>query len=560
MLRIPGLKRLDRYEEANYPGENGEGLLGVSEKRVEDSGLDSVNCERGEDHVRKRQKNVLKFEWSNSEDTTRFESNDLYKNRLDIDKLQRKKQRRSGDLYMAKEYECRENKTRSLSGDESRSYKRLLGSDNEIFVVDKMELKYDQMTERDWKIFREDNSINVKGLNVVNPIRNWDDCIYIGVNKSLVRNIKYDKPTPIQMQCIPIGISGRDMIGIAETGSGKTVAFLVPLLNYVSKFPRIDHNTSQNGPYGLILAPARELALQIEEEAQKLTSTNVSYSLNIRTLSIVGGRNIEQQAFTLRKGVEIIIATPGRMKDCLEKAFTVLSQCFYLVLDEADRMIDLGFQEPLNYILDQMPPIKNKRVTHMFSATMQKELETIAKKYLNSPINVTIGDIGVGKKSIQQILNFIPENKKKPTLINTLNNKELSTPPIMIFLNQKKMVDIICREITSHGFRAISLHGGKMQETRENNLNQFKSGIYDILVSTDVAGRGIDISNVNLVINYDLPKTIETYTHRIGRTGRAGKNGIAISFVTPEDSGLYSDLKKFLISTNNIVPNELKNI
>ncbi|KAH7648890.1 hypothetical protein FG379_001259 [Cryptosporidium bovis] len=550
MLRIPGLKRLERYERNPDGSENEEGEIGVSEGKTYDFKFNNTNDEQSiEDYNRKRQKNVLKFEWSNIEDTARFESNSLYKNRLDVDKFLRRKQRKSSNLDAI------------IASDNTRNkYKDEFSIDKENPMLDKIELEYDQITERGWKIFREDNSINVKGQNVVNPIRNWNDCIYIGVNVDLVKNIKYDKPTPIQMQCIPIGISGRDMIGIAETGSGKTVAFLIPLLNYVSKLPRLDYNTCQDGPYGLILAPARELALQIEEEAQKLTCKNVNYPLGIRTLSIVGGRNIEQQAFTLRKGIEIIIATPGRMKDCLEKAFTVLSQCFYIVLDEADRMIDLGFQETLNYILDQIPPIKDKRVTHMFSATMQKELEIIAKRYLNSPISVTIGDVGVGKKSIQQILNFITENKKKSTLINTLNNKELAVPPIMIFLNQKKMVDIICREITSHGFKAISLHGGKIQETRENNLNQFKNGVYDILVSTDVAGRGIDISNVNLVINYDLPKTIEAYTHRIGRTGRAGKNGIAISFVTPEDSGLYTDLKKFLISTNNIVPNELKNV
>ncbi|EAZ51454.1 U5 snRNP 100 kD protein [Cryptosporidium parvum Iowa II] len=528
MLKIPGLERLDRYE-------NDQSILAnkanSDEKdNVVNYDLISSNVEDGKS--KKRHRGMLQFEWSNNEDTFSLGSNELYMNRLNIEKM------------------LSERKKKGIRKEDSNGK-------NDEFLDEKSDLGYFDMTERDWKIFREDYSINVRGKDVPNPIRNWKDCHVLEIQTELIRNIGYEKPTPIQMQCIPIGLKLRDMIGIAETGSGKTIAFLIPLISYVGNKPILDYKTSQEGPYGLILAPARELALQIEDEAQKLL--NKTHELKrIRTLSIVGGRNIDQQAFSLRKGVEIIIATPGRMQDCLEKTLTVLVQCSYVILDEADRMIDLGFQDSLNFILDQIPP-EIQRTTHMFSATMQKELENIAKRYLNSPINVTIGDIGAGKKSIQQILNFISENKKKSTLINTLNNKELAVPPIIVFLNQKKMVDIVCREIVSHGFKATSLHGGKMQEVRENSLNLFKSGVFDILVSTDVAGRGIDINNINLVINYDFPKSIDTYTHRIGRTGRAGKNGIAISFITPEDSGLFPELKKILLTSNNPIPNELKN-
>lgn len=535
MLRIPGLQRLDKYENDH---------LAASEVGLETDGRSTMrgagraasggefngrsgNAEEG--RGRKRQRGVLQFEWSNSEDTFSMGSDELYMNRLNPE----------GMLFGRRRKEGAEER-----GDSSYDERSKLG--------------YFEMTERDWKIFREDFSINVRGRDVPNPIRTWRDCYELEVQRDLVRNIGYSMPTPIQMQCIPIGLKLRDMIGIAETGSGKTVAFLIPLISNVGRRPKLDFKTSQEGPYGLVLAPARELALQIDEEARKLLAKAEELK-RIRTVAIVGGRNIDQQASSLRKGVEIIIATPGRMQDCLEKALTVLVQCSYVVLDEADRMIDLGFQDSLNFILDQIPP-EVQRTTHMFSATMQKELESIAKKYLNSPINVTIGDNGAGKKSIQQILNFVSENKKKSMLINTLNNKELAIPPIMVFLNQKKMVDIVCRDIVSHGFKATSLHGGKMQEVRENSLNLFKSGEFDILVSTDVAGRGIDISNINLVINYDFPKSIDTYTHRIGRTGRAGRSGVAISFVTPEDSGLFPELKKILLSSNNPIPNELKNV
>lgn len=538
MLRIPGLERLDRYEcDNSVAGEKvGSEVDGRSTMRGAEKAsggeLNGRSCNAEEGRGRKRQRGVFQFEWSNSEDTFSMGSEELYMNRLNPEKMLFGRRRKGGA--------------------EERDGERGGSS-----LVDRSELGYFEMTERDWKIFREDYSINVRGRDVPNPIRTWRDCYELEVQKELIRNIGYSMPTPIQMQCIPIGLKLRDMIGIAETGSGKTVAFLIPLISNVSRRPKMDFKTSQEGPYGLVLAPARELALQIDEEARKLLS-KADELKRIRTVAIVGGRNIDQQAFSLRKGVEIIIATPGRMQDCLEKALTVLVQCSYVVLDEADRMIDLGFQDSLNFILDQIPP-EIQRTTHMFSATMQKELESIAKKYLSSPVNVTIGDIGAGKKSIQQILNFISENKKKSTLINTLNNKEVAIPPIMVFLNQKKMVDIVCREIVSHGFKATSLHGGKVQEARESSLNLFKSGEFDILVSTDVAGRGIDISNINLVINYDFPKSIDTYTHRIGRTGRAGKSGVAISFITPEDSGLFPELKKILLSSNNPIPNELKN-
>ncbi|KAJ1604842.1 putative snRNP U5 [Cryptosporidium canis] len=538
MLRIPGLERLDRYE-SDHSGVVESVVAGASRGGVvrgrdgadrDDFGERGVDVEEG--RGRKKQRGALQFEWSNSEDTFSTGSNELYVDRLDLEKLQFARKSRA---------------FREENGEQG------CGSS----LNDRAQLEYFEMGERDWKIFREDYSINVRGTDVPNPIRNWRDCYALDIQRELIKNIGYDMPTPIQMQCIPIGLKLRDMVGIAETGSGKTIAFLIPLISNVAKKPVLNYRTSQEGPYGLVLAPARELALQIDDVAQNLLS-KTSELKRIRTVAIVGGRSIDQQASSLRKGVEVIIATPGRMQDCLEKALTVLTQCFYVVLDEADRMIDLGFQDSLNFILDQIPT-EIQTTMHMFSATMQKELENIAKRYLKSPINVTIGDIGAGKKSIQQILNFISEHKKKSMLINTLKNKELAVPPIMVFLNQKKMVDIVCREIVSHGFRATSLHGGKMQDVRENSLNLFKSGVFDILVSTDVAGRGIDISNINLVINYDFPKSIDTYTHRIGRTGRAGKSGVAISFITPEDSGLFPELKKILISSNNPVPNELKN-
>ncbi|KJP87180.1 hypothetical protein AK88_03227 [Plasmodium fragile] len=434
------------------------------------------------------------------------------------------------------------------------------------------EKKREEMTDRDWRIFREDNEIYIKGGIVPAPIRRWEESNLSSDLLKAIKKAKYEKPTPIQMQAIPIALEMRDLIGIAETGSGKTAAFVLPMLSYVKQLPPLTYETSQDGPYALIIAPSRELAIQIFDETNKFASY-----CSCRTVVVVGGRNAEAQAFELRKGAEIIIGTPGRIQDCLEKAYTVLNQCNYVILDEADRMMDMGFEECVHFILDKIPTSNLKsedealalqeemmtkaghrlyRLTQMFSATMPPAVERLSRKYLRAPAYISIGDPGAGKRSIEQKLEFTTEGKKKQKLQEIL---EMHEPPVIVFVNQKKVADIIAKSISKMKFRAIALHGGKAQELREQTLNSFKNGDYDILVATDVAGRGIDVHGVKLVINFDMPKDIESYTHRIGRTGRAGMKGLAISFITEQDSHLFYDLKQFLISSNNIVPMELAN-
>ncbi|SCO73166.1 ATP-dependent RNA helicase DDX23, putative [Plasmodium vivax] len=434
------------------------------------------------------------------------------------------------------------------------------------------EKKREEMTDRDWRIFREDNEIYIKGGIVPPPIRRWEESNLSSDLLKAIKKAKYEKPTPIQMQAIPIALEMRDLIGIAETGSGKTAAFVLPMLAYVKQLPPLTYETSQDGPYALIIAPSRELAIQIFDETNKFASY-----CSCRTVAVVGGRNAEAQAFELRKGVEIIIGTPGRIHDCLEKAYTVLNQCNYVILDEADRMMDMGFEDSVHFILDKIPTTNLKseddalalqeemmakaghrlyRLTQMFSATMPPAVERLSRKYLRAPAYISIGDPGAGKRSIEQKLEFTTEGKKKQKLQEILEEYEA---PIIVFVNQKKVADIIAKSISKMKFRAVALHGGKAQELREQTLNSFKNGDFDILVATDVAGRGIDVQGVKLVINFDMPKDIESYTHRIGRTGRAGMKGMAISFVTEQDSHLFYDLKQFLISSNNIVPMELAN-
>jgi ATP-dependent RNA helicase DDX23/PRP28 len=428
------------------------------------------------------------------------------------------------------------------------------------------EKKLSEMDNRDWRIFREDFQIAVRGGKVPNPLRNWEESDLPSEILETLRELGFEKPTPIQMQCIPIALQNRDLIGLAETGSGKTLAYIIPMLIYISKLPKMTKETAGNGPYAVVLAPTRELAQQIE-----LVAKQFGKPMGIRAFSVVGGVSIEQQLFLMRDGCEIIIGTPGRLIECLENRFIVFNQCNYVVLDEADKMIDMDFEEAINTILDAMPSSnirpeneeeedgkKIYRQTTMFSATMPLELEQLATKYLRRKIVVSIGEIGKAAERIEQQVQFVKsENEKMNRLLDILEGIE---PPVIIFCNKKKDVDKIAKYLDKNkGFRATTIHGGKSQEQRENALEGFKKGKYDVLCATDVIGRGIDIPGVTLVVNYDLPKKISIYTHRIGRTGRAGKTGLAISFLTDQDTDIMYDLKEMLISTNNIVPEELAN-
>jgi len=403
-------------------------------------------------------------------------------------------------------------------------------------------------------------------------MRNWkESCLPVELLEA-IKKAGYKDPTPIQMQAIPIGLQGRDIIGVAETGSGKTASFVLPMLVYVSKLPKMTNDIEADGPYALIMAPTRELVLQIEQETMKFASF-----LAFRTVALVGGQPIEEQGFALRRGCEIVIATPGRLNDCIERRYIVLNQCNYVVLDEADRMIDLGFEPQVNSVLDAMPSVMLKseneeeaelqerelvagmtkyRITTMYSATMPPGVERLARKYLRRPAYITIGEAGKTVDTIKQQVEFIKnENDKRKKLEHLLETGP--PPPIMIFVNKKKTCDLLTKSLERLGYRTATLHSGRVQEQREAAMDGFRTGKFDILVATDVVGRGIDVKGVTHVINYDMPKTIQDYTHRIGRTGRAGESGVATSFLSGDDTDIMYDLKHMLTVTNNFVPNEL---
>lgn len=432
------------------------------------------------------------------------------------------------------------------------------------------EKKLENMRERDWRIFKEDFNIATKGGSIPNPMRSWKES---GLPKNLLDIVDaagYKEPSAVQRAAIPIALQSRDLIGVAVTGSGKTAAFLLPLLVYISELPPLDEVTKNDGPYAIILAPTRELAQQIEIEAKKFATP-----LGFTCVSLVGGHSIEEQSYNMRDGAEIIIATPGRLVDCIERRVLVLSQCCYIIMDEADRMIDMGFEEPVNKILDALPVSNEKpdtddaedavamsqhryRQTMMYTATMPVAVERIARKYLRRPATVTIGNVGEAVDTVEQRVEFISgEDKRKKRVAEILHSREFA-PPIIVFVNVKRACDALARDISKMGFQTVTLHGSKTQDQREAALAAVRSGAAEVLVATDLAGRGIDVPDVSLVINFTMAGNIESYTHRIGRTGRAGKQGVAVTFLDNGDADVMYDLKQMIgKSAISRVPQEL---
>uniref|UniRef100_A0ACB8ELH6 DEAD (Asp-Glu-Ala-Asp) box polypeptide 23 n=1 Tax=Sphaerodactylus townsendi TaxID=933632 RepID=A0ACB8ELH6_9SAUR len=551
-------ERRERMERETNGNEDEEGRQKIREEKDKSKELHAIK-ERYLGGVKKRRRTrhlndrKFVFEWDASEDTS-IDYNPLYKERHQVQLLGRG----------------------FIAGIDLKQQKR----EQSRFYGDLMEKRRtleEKEQEEDWRIFREDYSITTKGGKIPNPIRSWKDSSLPPHILEVIDKCGYKEPTPIQRQAIPIGLQNRDIIGVAETGSGKTAAFLIPLLVWITTLPKIDRiEESDQGPYAIILAPTRELAQQIEEETIKFGKP-----LGIRTVAVIGGISREDQGFRLRMGCEIVIATPGRLIDVLENRYLVLSRCTYVVLDEADRMIDMGFEPDVQKILEHMPVTNQKpdtdeaedpekmlanfesgkhkyRQTVMFTATMPPAVERLARSYLRRPAVVYIGSAGKPHERVEQKVFLMSESEKRKKLLAIL--EQGFDPPIIIFVNQKKGCDVLAKSLEKMGYNACTLHGGKGQEQREFALSNLKAGAKDILVATDVAGRGIDIQDVSMVVNYDMAKNIEDYIHRIGRTGRAGKSGVAISFVTKEDSAVFYDLKQAILeSPVSSCPPELAN-
>lgn len=529
--------------------------------------------------IKPSEKFRFSFDWENTEDTSR-DMNALYQNpheaqllfgrgfRAGIDRREQKKLAAKNEVELREEIRKKDGVEENPEEVAEQRRKEQAANMYDAFDmrVDRhwSEKKLEEMTERDWRIFREDFNISYKGSKIPRPMRNWVESKLSTELLKAVDRAGYKTPSPIQMAAIPLGLQQRDVIGVAETGSGKTAAFVLPMLAYITRLPPITEENEAEGPYAVVMAPTRELAQQIEDETVKF-----AHYLGIKVVSIVGGQSIEEQGFKIRQGCEIVIATPGRLLDCLERRYVVLNQCNYVVLDEADRMIDMGFEPQVVGVLDAMPSSNMKpenedeeldekkiyRTTYMFSATMPPAVERLARKYLRNPVVVTIGTAGRATDLITQHVIMMKESEKMSRLQKLLN--DLGDKTAIVFVNTKKNADVLSKNLDKSGYRVTTLHGGKSQEQREISLEGFRTKRYNVLVATDVAGRGIDIPDVAHVINYDMPGNIEMYTHRIGRTGRAGKTGVATTFLTFSDSDVFYDLKQMLIQSDSPVPPEL---
>ena len=339
-----------------------------------------------------------------------------------------------------------------------------------------------------------------------------------------LNNIGYETPTPIQAEAIPYLLEGRDVLGCAQTGTGKTAAFSLPILHLLAETPR-------NGPRKirtLMLCPTRELAAQIHENIELYAA-----KLDIRSMVMFGGVSQKPQERNLRRGVDILVATPGRLLDLMSQRLLDLSKVEFLVFDEADRMLDMGFIRDIQKILAHVP---KKRQSLLFSATMPHSIISLSKDMLFDPIRINITPESTTVEAIKQSLMFVMKADKRPLLTHIL--REESPEKMLVFGRTKHGCNKIVRLLERDGFEALAIHGNKSQGARERALGRFRNGTLQILVATDVASRGIDVSDISHVINYDLPNVPEVYVHRIGRTGRAGQGGIAIAFCD-ENEGEY---------------------
>lgn len=443
----------------------------------------------------------------------------------------------------------------------------------------------ERMTARDWRIMRDDFAISSKGSVPFNPLRRWkeEELLPQKLKDLLTNKLKYLEPTPIQRAAIPIALRKQDVVGVAETGSGKTLAFLLPLFSYLmsieTEYMTREHSleSNSNKALGLVLAPTRELALQITNEAEKFAS-----SLGYSVVTIIGGHQYEETVHSLRNGVHIVVGTPGRLVDSLERGIISLEKCFHLTMDEADKMIDMGFEKQLQQILLFLPTSKSlqgsidanifrvkKRTTLMFTATISPAVQKITSNYLEDPAHLVIGSANELVDSITQKFEYMGDeppdkqheidNKRFARLVKVLEqHAKKKAFSVIIFANYRRVVEMLADELSNKLFGNIAvLHGSKGQEAREKAIENFRARKASILVATDVAARGIDVPHVSLVVNFHMSNKFEEYIHRIGRTGRAGQQGESFTFVDDGDQETFGEMKKFLSRGGYKIPDWL---
>ncbi|ODV94643.1 hypothetical protein PACTADRAFT_29588, partial [Pachysolen tannophilus NRRL Y-2460] len=417
------------------------------------------------------------------------------------------------------------------------------------------------LTEDEIKEFALTNQITIKSMGNVRPINRFDQLGLTSTIMEILNELNFINPTPIQKIATPAIMSGQDIIGVAKTGSGKTLAFILPAMRHiVANLPQKNIKKTNQTPIALILTPTRELALQIFKDC-KLFLKN----LNLRGVCCYGGSNISSQIAELKRGAELIVSTPGRLIDLLTSnggRVTNLSEVSFLVLDEADRMFDMGFEPQIMKIIKST---REDKQTCLFSATFAKKIEILARKILHHPVEIVVGGgRSIVSDTITQRVLLVKQEEKFWKLLKILGdfmNSELNnTKKILIFCSTQERCDQLLKQVLEKGYSCLSIHGGKEQVDRDGAIQDFKNGNVSILIATSVAARGLDVKDLSIVINYDAPNHLEDYVHRVGRTGRAGQLGIAYTFVTPEEDRSANDISKALIMSKNVVPKEIDDL
>lgn len=403
--------------------------------------------------------------------------------------------------------------------------------------------------------FRKENmETNVRNLGnkppsagIPKPIKRFEHAFETYPEILTQLRAKFEKPSPIQCQAWPILLSGRDMVGIAQTGTGKTLAFLLPAFIHIRGQPVVSKR--YEGPTCLVLSPTRELAIQIYEESVKYAYKS------IHCACCYGGAVRSTQMDQLRKLPEIIIATPGRLNDLVENMIVSLKKVSYLVLDEADRMLDMGFEPQIRQILHYVP---DDRQTVMTSATWPTNVRRLAQSFMQDPVQVTIGSLDLSAAlTVTQRVRMVRADEKYPIVLNLMKSLKPNDRAI-VFCGRKMTTDVIANKLTLAGIRAESIHGDRDQREREAALRHLRTGKSKVLVATDVASRGLDVKEITVVVNYDFPQNIEEYVHRVGRTGRAGSTGSSYTLMTAADGRFCKELVKILLKAKQQIPDWLK--
>ncbi|KAJ3729935.1 putative DED1-ATP-dependent RNA helicase [Lentinula guzmanii] len=409
----------------------------------------------------------------------------------------------------------------------------------------------------------DDIPVEATGADVPEPVTSFTSPPLDPVLLENIGYARYTTPTPVQKYSIPIVANGRDLMACAQTGSGKTGGFLFPILSAsFSMGPRAVAGES-NGyggrrratPTALILAPTRELVSQIHDEARKF-----AYRSWVRPAVVYGGADISQQIRLIERGCDLLTATPGRLVDLIERGKISLANIKYLVLDEADRMLDMGFEPQIRRIVqgEDMPGV-NERQTLMFSATFPRDIQILAKDFLKDYVFLSVGRVGSTSENITQKIEYVEDNDKRSVLLDILNSHSAEGVGLtLVFVETKRMADMLSDFLIQNQWHATSIHGDRTQRERETALQTFRNGHTPIMVATAVAARGLDIPNVTHVVNYDLPSDIDDYVHRIGRTGRAGNTGVSTAFYNKGNKNIVKELVELLREANQEIPNWLE--